>query len=38
MPKDTVLDSTDKGILCPNSPPLRTKGDTFIPMNLPDFG
>jgi hypothetical protein len=38
MPKDTIYDPTDKGTLRPNSPPLRTKGDVFIPMNLPNFG
>jgi hypothetical protein len=37
MPEDTVFDPTDKGTLRPNSPPLRTKGDAFIPMKLPDF-
>jgi len=38
MPEDTTFDSTDKGTLRPLAKPLRTKGDTFIPMELPDFG
>jgi len=38
MPEDTVFDSTDKGTLRPNENPLRKKGDTFKPMQLPDFG
>ncbi len=38
MPKDTIFDSTDKGTLRPNAKLLRTKGDTFKPMELPDFG
>ena len=38
MPEDTVFDSTDKGTLRPNAKPLRTKGDAFYPMKLPDFG
>jgi hypothetical protein len=38
MPEDTVFDSTDKGTLRPNAKPLRTKGATFKPMELPDFG
>jgi hypothetical protein len=38
MPEDTVFDFTNKGTLRPNSKPLRTKGDAFYPMKLPDFG
>jgi Transposase IS4 len=38
MPEDTVFDSTDKGTLRPDAKPLRTKGDAFYPMKLPDFG
>ena len=38
MLEDTVFDLTDKGTLCPNAKPLRKKGDTFYPMQLPDFG
>jgi len=37
MPEDTTFDSTDKGTLRPNAKPLRTKGDTFTPMQLPNF-
>ena len=37
MPEDTVFDSTDKGTLRPNAKPLRTKGDAFYPIQLPDF-
>jgi hypothetical protein len=38
MPKDTIFDSTDKETLRPNTKPLHTKGDTFKPIELPDFG
>jgi hypothetical protein len=38
MPKDTVYDPTDRGTLRPNAKPLRKRGDTFKPMELPDFG
>jgi hypothetical protein len=38
MPKDTVFDSTDRGTLWPNAKPLRKKGDTFYPIDLPEFG
>ena len=38
MPEDTVFNPTDRGILRPNTKPLREKGDTFIPMKLPNFG
>jgi hypothetical protein len=38
MPEDTIFDLIDKGTLRPNAKPLRTKGDTFKPMELPDFG
>ena len=38
MPEDTIFDSTDKGTLRPNAPPLRKKGEAFKPMQLPDFG
>jgi hypothetical protein len=38
MPEDTIFDSTDKGTLRPHAKPLQTKGDTFYPINLPDFG
>ena len=38
MPEDTIFDSIDKGTLCPNTKLLRTKGDTFKPIELPDFG
>ncbi len=37
MPKDTVFDSTDKGTLRPNDDPLRSKGDEFKPMELPNW-
>jgi hypothetical protein len=37
MPEDTVFDSTDKGTLQPNEDPLRTKGDAFKPMQLPNW-
>ena len=37
MPEDTVFNPTDKGTLRPNAPPLRTKGDEFVPMELPNF-
>jgi hypothetical protein len=38
MPEDTIFDPTDKGTLRPNAKPLRVKGDTFVPMKLPNFG
>jgi hypothetical protein len=37
MPEDTVFDSTDKGTLRPDEDPLRTKGDAFKPMQLPNW-
>jgi hypothetical protein len=37
MLEDTVFDSTDRGTLWPNAPPLRAKGDVFVSMQLPDF-
>ena len=37
MPEHTVFDPTDKGTLRPNIKPLRKKGDTFKPLNLPAF-
>ena len=37
MPEDTVFDSTDKGTLRPNEDPIRKQGDTFKPMQLPDW-
>ncbi len=36
MPKDTVFDSTNKGTLRPNKDLLRSKGDEFKPMELPN--
>jgi hypothetical protein len=38
MPEDIIANPTDQGALCPNAPPLRTKGEAFISINLPDFG
>jgi hypothetical protein len=38
MPEDTVFDSTNKGTLRPNEDPLRTKGEAFKPMQLPNWG
>ena len=38
MPEDTIFDSTDKGTLRPNENPLRNQGDSFKPMQLPDWG
>lgn len=37
MPEDTVPDPTDRGTQRPNAPPLKTKGDQFIPLECPDF-
>lgn len=37
MQEDTVFDSTDKGTLCPNVPPLLAHGDAYFPMKLPDY-
>jgi hypothetical protein len=38
MPKDTIFDFTNKGTLWPNEDPLRNQGDTFKPMELPNWG
>jgi hypothetical protein len=38
MSEDTVFNPTDKGTLRPHAKPLRSKGDAFKPMQLPDFG
>jgi hypothetical protein len=38
MPEDTVFDSTDKGTLRPNAKPISKQGDTFKPMQLPNWG
>ena len=38
MPEDTVFDSTDKGTLRPNEDPIYKQGDTFKPMQLPNWG
>ena len=38
MPKDTMFNSTNQGTLRPNTKPLRKKGDTFYPIDLPEFG
>jgi hypothetical protein len=37
MPEDTVFDSTDKGTLRPNAKPISKQGDTFSPMQLPNW-
>lgn len=37
MSDKTVFDSTDKGTLRPNEPPLIRPGKVFEPMKLPDF-
>jgi hypothetical protein len=37
MPEGTETDPTDQGTLRPNIPPLREKGDKFLPMQCPDF-
>jgi hypothetical protein len=37
MPEDTTFNSTNKGTLRPDAKPLRMKGDTFTPMQLPNF-
>jgi hypothetical protein len=37
MPEDTKFDLTNKGTLRPYAPPLCNKGDTFKPMQLPNF-
>jgi hypothetical protein len=36
MSEDTVFDSTNKGTLRPNEDLLRSKGDEFKPMELPN--
>jgi hypothetical protein len=36
MPKDTVFDSTNKGTLRLNKDLLRSKGDEFKPIELPN--
>jgi hypothetical protein len=38
MSESTIFDSTDKGTLRPNEDPLRKQGNTFKPMQLPQFG
>lgn len=37
MPEPTVCDSTDRGTLRPNAPPIAEKGDHFEPMKIEDF-
>jgi hypothetical protein len=37
MPEGTEPDPTDRGTQRPNAPPLRKKGDKFIPFECPDF-
>lgn len=32
-----MYESTDKGTLRPNVPPLPASGDIYIPMKLPDY-
>ena len=34
MPEGTVPDPTDRGTQRPNAPPLQSKGDKFIPMDV----
>lgn len=36
MPEATIADTTDSGTRRPNAEPLKTKGDRFEPMQLPD--
>jgi hypothetical protein len=38
MLNNIVFNPINKGTLCPNTQPLRTKEDAFYPINLPDFG
>jgi hypothetical protein len=38
MPEDTVFDPTNKGTLRPRAKPIRKKGDSFKPMQLPNWG
>jgi hypothetical protein len=38
MPEDTVFDSTDKGTLRPNTKLISKQGDTFKPIQLPNWG
>lgn len=38
MPEDTVFDPTNKGTLRPRTKPIRKKGDSFKPMQLPNQG
>ena len=38
MPKDTVFDSINKGTFQPRAKPIRKKGDSFKPMELPKWG
>ena len=38
MPEDTCFDPTDKGTLRPKVKPIRTKGESFEPMKLPNWG
>jgi hypothetical protein len=37
MPEGTEPGPTDRGTQRPNAPPLRKKGDKFIPFECPDF-
>jgi hypothetical protein len=37
MLEGTEPDPTDQGTQRPNAPPLRKKGDKFIPFKCPDF-
>ncbi|KAL5325400.1 hypothetical protein ACEPPN_006525 [Leptodophora sp. 'Broadleaf-Isolate-01'] len=37
MPEDTVADPTDPGTRRPDAAPLKSHGDRFYPMRLPDF-
>jgi hypothetical protein len=38
MSEDTVFDSTDKGTFRPNAKPISKQGDSFKPMQLPNWG
>lgn len=37
MPEATIADTTDPGTRRPQAKPLKTKGDHYEPMELPDF-
>jgi hypothetical protein len=37
MPEDIIANTTDPGTRWPKAPALKTKGDHFEPMKLPDF-